>query len=563
MGRRAFLAGGAAAAGAVLLVGCGSSEDPDETGAPSGTAGTTGRDGRDEEPVPRPTLRLPGSDEGFPSPFAYRRGGGYVQMSLLYDTLMWKDSTGALIGWLAESFEQSDDATNYTFTLREGIRWHDGRPLTADDVAFTFQYFGEQTLSPQVIVQPLPTIVSVSATGERTVEFELESPTAIFLEAAANAVPIVPRHVWSTVANASEASDPAVLVGSGPYTLESYASGEGAYLYAANDDYFLGRPFVARVENRPVGDELTALLAGDLDAAGGSGLRPEALAPFEADDRFEVITAPPGSSELGLYWNLGKGGALADVAFRRACAHAIDRDDLVERLFGGNGTPGNPGWLPPGNPFHVEVEQYGFDLEEASRLLDDAGYRREGEGPRQGQDGAPLRFELLVANPVPPVVDLVVGALGALGVEITPAGLDTPSFNQRVIAGDVELSLIGAGGVNSDPDYLREVYASFTERTQHAQGYRNEELDTLAAEQLRTLDEEERMSIVARMQQIIAQDLPLLPLFYSDSVHVFDRSVFDAWYFTPGGVAVRIPTPFNRQVFVTGRDEGTSIRPTD
>ncbi|MGH8776320.1 MAG: ABC transporter substrate-binding protein [Jiangellaceae bacterium] len=83
---------------------------------------------------------------------------------------------------------------------------------------------------------------------------------------------------------------------------------------------------------------------------------------------------------------------------------AIDRGDLVQRLLGGTGTPGDPDWIPPGDPFHVDVEQYAFNPAAANRLLDEAGYpRQDSEGPRQGPDGAPLRFELLVTTG-PPLV---------------------------------------------------------------------------------------------------------------------------------------------------------------
>ncbi len=357
------------------------------------------------------------------------------------------------------------------------------------------------------------------------------------------------------------ATDLSVLVGSGPYRLESYTRGEGAYLYTANDDYFLGRPFVERIENLPVGDELTALLGGDLDAAGGSGLRPDALAPFEGSDEFEILEGDPGAFQIGLYWNLARGGALADVTFRQACCRAIDRQDMVDRLFGGNGTPGNPGWIPPGDPAHVEVEQYDFDVDAANSMLDDAGYTRTGEELRQGPDGQPLRFTLLATSPPTPANDLVVGALGAIGVELVAETLDTPTFNQRVLAGDTEMSLIASGGMNGYPDYLRRVYASTTRLTQHAQGYTNPDVDRLAQVQLTTLDEDERMEAIAEIQRLIAEDVPLLPLFYPTPYHIFRPEVFDSWYYTPGGMGGNIPIAGNKQAFITGLRIGTEIRP--
>ncbi|MGI9119519.1 MAG: ABC transporter substrate-binding protein [Acidimicrobiales bacterium] len=558
MRRRTFLIGAAGGAGALILGSCDSGEET----AP----GTTLQPGTrpDQEPAARPTLRLAGGDSGFPSPFAYMRGGGYVQMSYIYDTLVWRDASGELLPWLAESYQQADDARSYTFTLRPDILWHNGQPLTADDVAFTFDYFRSQTISPQVIIQPLPEIQEVLATGERTVEFRLATPLAPFFGfGGVGSVPIVPRHIWSSIPDAAKERDPAALVGSGPYRLESYSQGEGSYLYTANDEYFLGRPFVKRIENRPVGDELNALLANELDAGGGSGLRPEILAPFRANPDLEVLDAPPGNMGSGLFWNLGKGGALADVQFRRACAMAIDRQDMVQRLFGGNGTPGNPGWVPPANPFHADVEQYSFDRGVAEALLDGAGYMAGAGDVRQGPDGRPLRFTLLVTTPASPVTDLVVGALKAVGIELTTQALDTPTFNQRVIAGDTEMSIISFGGMNTDhaAGYLLQVYSSKTKTTQHAQGYVNPEVDRLCDQQQSEIDEPKRRESVARIQRLIADDLPILPLVYPNAYSIFNKKAFSEWYYTEGGVASTVPVVTNKHAFVTGRKTGLEIRP--
>lgn len=571
MHRRHFLLGGMTMASALAVGACGTDEDDPVTG-PSGTdGGPTGAGADEEEAAPRvEVLRLAGSDSGFPSPFAYMRGPGFIRASLIYDTLVWKDSTGEILPWLAESFEESADGLTHTFTLRPDILWHDGEPLTAQDVAFTFQYFGEQTISPQIIVQPLPGIEEVVAVDDQTVEFRLATPLAEFYGlGGVGSVLIVPEHIWSTVPEAAMATDPAVLVGSGPYLLESYAEGEGSYVYTANDDYFLGAPFVSRLEFSNIDDALGGVSAGELDFAAATGVVPAVLESFEANPELTVLDAPVGNLGSGLYWNIARGGALADVAFRHACALAIDRDDLVERLHGGNAQPGNPGWIPPDNPFFVDVEQYDFDPDAAEAMLDAAGYVREGDGVREGPDGQPLAFTLSVTNsvtnPVTPLVELVVGALGTIGVELTPEALDTPTFNQLVIAGESEMSIISFGGMNTDhaPSYLFDVYSSETNRTQHAQGYVNAEVDELCALQETQTDVEERMETVAEIQELVAEDLPLLPLVYPFGFGVFNPSAFDQWYFTVGGVGGTVPTVENKQVFITGRQTGVEIRPTE
>ncbi|MCP9488408.1 MAG: ABC transporter substrate-binding protein [Solirubrobacteraceae bacterium MAG38_C4-C5] len=544
--RRTFLQGSAAAVGALYLSSCGGGEE--EEGQ--------------EEPV---TLILPGEDVGLPSPFTYMRGPGYILTSYIYDTLLWKDASGEYLPWIASGYEVSEDGRMYTFTVRDGISWHDGRPLTAQDVAFTFEYFAEhrEEISPTVIITPVPDIEEVRATDERTVEFRLSNPVATFLQfGGAGAVPIVPRHIWSSIDDPARASDLEVLVGSGPYRLEAYEPGQGTYLYTANDEHFLGRPVVRRIEYRPVDDELSALMAGQIDQASQPGLRPPALEPFRQNPELEVIEAPVGNNGFGLYWNLAEGGALADVRFRRACALAIDREEMVMRLFGGNATVGNPGWIPAGNPFHVDVEQYPYDPQAANRLLDEAGYERGAEGLRSDPDGEALRYTLLLNNERPmPAVELIVADLRELGVEVTPEALDPPTFNERVIMGASELSVISFGGMNTDqePDYVRDVYSSRTQTTQHAQGYENEEFDRLAQEQLTTLDTAERMQIAARMQQIIASDLPLLPLVYPTSFTIVNNEAFDGWYYTSGGVGGTVPSVNNKHAFATGRETGLGI----
>jgi peptide/nickel transport system substrate-binding protein len=407
----------------------------------------------------------------------------------------------------------------------------------------------------------------VVAAGERTVEFRLSAPLADFFGyRGVGSVPIVPKHVWADIDNAAAEQDAAVLVGSGPYRLESYSPGEGAYVYSANDDFFLGTPFVERLEFAPIAEPIAGLQAGDIDAASVAAVRPEVLAPFRDNPDLEVLDQPGGNIGSGLFWNLAKGGALADVRFRQACAHAIDREDMVERMLGGNGMPGNPGWIPSTNPFYVEVEQYAFDREAAETLLDDAGYERTGnEEVRRDPDGEPLSFSLLVAEPVTPMVDLVVRALGEIGVELSPRALDVPTFNQRVIAGESEMSIISFGGMNTDhaAGYLHQVYFSETQTTQHAQGYKNPEVDRLVVAQQHELDESARMELVARAQRLIADDLPILPLVYPDGFTVFDKRNFDAWYYTEGGVASTVPLIENKHAFVTGEMTGLEIRSTD
>ena len=548
MDRRRFLALSVGAVGAAVVGGACSS------GAKAGTGAGS-----------RPVLRLPDGALGFPSPFAANADLGYNQMSLLYDTLLWKDGSGQLLPWLAQSVDASADHLTYSFRLRDGLRWSDGKPLTVDDVVFTFDYYArQQTLPPPVMIQPPQGIAKVSASGPGTIEITLSSPLVTFAEQVAAAVPIIPKHVWSGIDDAAGAQDRKVLVGTGPYRLASYKGDGGPMLYIARDDYFLGRPFVRRIEFNAIEDPIAPLLSGATDAARGAGLRADTLAPFQTGGTFGSITEE-GSSTSVLYWNMGKEGALSDVRFRRACAMAIDRQDLVNRLAAGRGRPGNPGFLGPDNPFVTLVRQYPLDVAGANALLDGAGYRSVSGGIRKAPNGSQLSFELIIDNADAPLAEILVPALRRIGVELRPREVELgPQLFGNKFVGAYDMVVLpfpgpGPGGPNADPDVLRLLFASTVGASlQAATNYANSSFDTLADQQRVTFDRAARMDLVARMQRMLADDLPVLALYYPETVILFRRQVLDQWYFTPG----QFPSSYdNKQLFVTGLKTGTTIRP--
>ena len=557
--RRRFLLAAVGGAGALALAGCKGSKSS------AGSAGSAGS--APQGAAPRATMRLADGALGFPSPFASNGGPGYQQMSLVYDTLLWQDGSGTLLPWLAKSFKVSDDHLTYTFELRDGVKWSDGQPFTADDVAFTFDYYATQKqLSPPVIIQPPQGIAKVTPKGATTVEFTLDKPKVTFAAQVAGAVPIIPKHVWASIHDPAGALDVKVLVGTGPYKVESYNDDGNPILFTARDDYFLGAPFVKRIEMNAITDQFPALLSGGSDIARGFGVRDDVLAPFKGNGEFGMITDVGNFVTAQLYWNLGKGGALADVKFRQACAMAIDRKNLLTRFAAGRGAPGNPGFLGPENPWFTAVRQYDFDVAGANALLDGAGYRLGNGGIRQGPDGKPLSFEFRYDNvDAVPLSEIVIPALRKIGVELRgkPATIGPDLFGPKLFGG-FDMAVLpypgpAPGGPNADPDVLRVMFSSKVAAYSltAASGYANSAFETLADKQLVTFDEGQRRTITDQMQHIIADDIPVLPLYFPESDWVFRKRVFDQWYFTPG----EFPTSENnKQLFVTGMKAGTKIR---
>ena len=175
-----------------------------------------------EEKVAVYTIGDPTGDWGFPSPYGhYSRGPGYVRMSLIFDTLVWKDQSG-LVPALAESWQmEGNDA--YVFNLRKNATWNDGEKFTAKDVVFTFDYIKEH---PYQWVNSKP-VKKAEALDDYTVKITLNSTYAPFLEMIAGTLPILPEHIYKGVEDPAKLQDDKARVGTGPYKLADYGQGSG------------------------------------------------------------------------------------------------------------------------------------------------------------------------------------------------------------------------------------------------------------------------------------------------------------------------------------------------
>jgi peptide/nickel transport system substrate-binding protein len=505
---------------------------------------------------------------GYPSAFTYVAGPGYWRMSLIFDTLTWPDSTGNQLPWLASSYERAPDGMSYTVQLRD-VTWTDGRPLTARDVAFTYEYYSSRTFTPLLIGVP-HNVADVVPQGDRTVQFKLKKPDATFLEFVLGTMPVVPEHVFSTIADPQGNFDAKTLIGTGAYSLKSRNETQDTELYIARDNYFLGAPYVRRLEMVPADDPMVALRLGQLDGAATAveGVRNEILDPFRKDPSYG-ITSQQGGWGFPLFFNQTKGGALADLRFRRACLYAINRADIVDRLLTGNGQPGSQGFLAPDNAYYnPDIRQYPFDRAEAERLLDEAGFARAGgNGNRTNPDGSNLSFSLYMPDTVSEALaEVVASNLKDVGISIDLKRIDLVRLFGTKLQGAYDLLLTsypGPTGVgpNGDPEQLRGIYYSKPFSTfQKADGYSSPEMDRLIDAQSAAYDFDERKRLVGQIQQMAAEDLPVAMLYYTTMYFVFRKNVFDQWYYTPNGFGPGISDVYNKQPYITGRKTGTEIR---
>jgi peptide/nickel transport system substrate-binding protein len=475
-------------------------------------------------------------DWGFPSPYAhYPRGPGYVRMSFIFETLVWKDSAN-FVPQLALEWNYSESDNSYTFKLREGVKWHDGTDFTAEDVAFTFNYTKEHPY--QFVDNGI--VKTAEAIDEHMVKLYLSHPYAPFLQDVAGAQPIIPQHIWKNVAAPEEFVCTEATIGTGPYTLADYSQEHGTYLYTAFGGYYLGDPAVKEIKFVRLAPEIApaALKDGVVNAA---SIPAEAVTDMKSAG-LTVIEAP-------VSWN-GKLSInhlkepLSSREFRQALAYAIDCKQLVEIVFRGNAIAGSPGMMPPTSTwYNPDTPQYEYDPEKARHLLENMGYRMEGK--YLAKRGQLLQLSLISAADYKDVGQLIARQLQQVGVDVDFQTLESKTVDSRIESWNFDLVIYGHGGIY-DPSIMQRFILG--ESFNSARYKVNDELTQLLKAQLIEMDPNKRREMVFQIQEIYADDVPSLTLYYPESYWAHDDNL--SLYYTMDGIAIGVPIPLNRMAFV-------------
>jgi peptide/nickel transport system substrate-binding protein len=484
---------------------------------------------RTSEQATASTVRIAWADVGVPTPFRVSSAGpgGTVLISLMYDTLTWKDEHG-IVPWLATAWDVSPDGLDVTFTLTQNVRWQDGQPLTADDVAFSFDYYAQHPYRWMAS----SIIASATVLSPDSVRLRLRAPYPPFIEEVAGVVPIIPLHVWANVVDPSKYDAADATVGSGPFRLAEYRSAEGAYRLAANPNYFKGPPLVQEIQqlSLPAETSIQAVLQGQLDLAWTTDASVVDL--LAHDPRARVLeTAPLSIVRLALNTQRPP---LDRVEVRQALAYALDRASLARSVTKGAPVVGSAGVIPPETPwFAPSVRQYGYDPATARRLL----------------GGQQLTLDLL-ANPEYREPELIQPMLDAIGVTVRLQRVDAQTKAGLLREKNFSLAEVQHIGIGGDPDYLRRWYTG-QEANDSAQGdiLNDPAFDALAQQQATTLDPNLRKTIIAKMQAVLAEDVPTIPLFYRRFYWIYDSTHYSPMN-TWGGLMNGIPFVTNKLTFL-------------
>ncbi|MCD1295426.1 diguanylate phosphodiesterase [Methanocella sp. CWC-04] len=509
----------------MIFSGCVTRSQPDPSGTPTQNPGTGSQF---VSPGIVDTIHLAGGDYGYPTPFQhYPRGPGSFKMNLIFDALVEKDDKG-IVPWLAEKWDIGADGKEYTFYLRKNVKWQDREDFTADDVKFSIEYV---TAHPPVSGADLSAIESVTVIDDHTIKMTLSQPIAPFIYQLYS-FKIIPEHIWSDVSDPNTYSAPEAVIGTGPYKLAEYSKEHGTYKFVANENFWGPTPRVKNIEFVPVSDSLVSFQQNEIDF---TGLSPDTIDMFKSDPGVYVFQQP-AIWGYELSFNENKNSILKDKAVRQAFAYAIDRDELVEKVGRGAGKPGSMGILPQDHIWYNEnIPQYEHDANKAKQVLADAGWKDSDGDGIMDKNGKKLSFTLILASGEARIGELVKERLKEAGIDVTIQAVESKSRDTKLKQGDFEIAINGYGGWGGDADYLRTKFCGTNFGMQGAShgrpliGYQNDEVDKLALEQLKETDTEKRKQIIYKLQEVLAEDVPSVPLYYTASYEAYRPTVYDGW----------------------------------
>lgn len=493
---------------------------------------------QDRAPLVRIAIR---ADEGPFNPFVPPNDVAVAHdlLMLVYDSLFWNQSQVAPDEWLATGAEPSDDFRTWTVSLRSDVQWHDGEPFTADDVAFTYQYFrdigGPGRYGHHVYQHPI--FESAAVLDEFTVELTFVNPITTFPQLPGGDVPILPEHIWSSVGD-PRADLTSLPVGTGPYRLVDHQPGS-SYRLEANSAYFAGAPLVDTLELSVIPDDqaaFDALVAGEIDMVA----RSTPLDLVEQFERSEDLQMLVGSRQQSVYlqFNLGN-EILQDGNVRRGLGLAIDVDTVLDVVENGAGRLGTDTWTHPNSIWTRDpLGAHLSDVAAADQLLRSAGFSDAGDGGLLDPTGQPASFTLGIDASRPrhrTAAEAVADQLAAIGVEVTIEPLATAALPPTTGgAGTLPPTDLVIGELDThqhdDPDHFYFLFHSTSAATDLFGGYTNPQLDA-AIEQLmfEPQESEARTQALNTAQDILAADLPLIVLYYPAWRMAYRPAVYDGW----------------------------------
>jgi peptide/nickel transport system substrate-binding protein len=445
---------------------------------------------------------------------------------LMFDPLLNFDNQQNPVPLLAQSVPtMSPDQLTYTFTLRSGLKWTDGQPLTADDVVWTYQLISDPRYAG--FNYPLRSLAaqyidSVTASGPNTVVMKTKQVYAPFL-LRFGTVPILPKHVLGSMTakeinTADFNSNP--TVSSGMMKFDSWQKGTSVNL-VRNPDYYRGPAMLDGVVNRVLGSTaVPTLLTGEVDIS--YTIQPADVARLSSSDVVRVVTV---DAPLYFYVAFNQDPAkkssklFSDVNVRKALMLAVDRKSLGDAIYlKTEVVPDSMIWKSSWAYNPSTTPKYPFDRAKAESMLDAAGWKKNASGVREN-GGIELSFEMHVSADHQDwvhVAEVLQQQWRAIGVTMTPKPIDHALWVSEITSTrpyDSILMLLSWGG--QDPDQSGDLSST---GVYNSANWKNADMDRMLQSAVGTLDKSKRKQTYASIQNLAADQLPMLPIIYTTMI---------------------------------------------
>ena len=458
-------------------------------------------------------------------------GPSFEVAALLYNGLVKYDKDLILRPELAESWQYSRDCLDLTFKLRRDVRWHDGQPFTADDVVFTY----ETMISPRTPTAyggDFKSVDSVKAVDPYTVHVRYKNPNAKALQSWG--IWMLPKHLLEEAAREGKLREAPQNrtnpVGTGPYLFKEWKSGEKVVL-VANPNYFEGRPYISRVVYRIIPSSATTFL--ELKAKGVDGAKLTAL-QFKRQTEYPAFrksyTKYQYAANVYVYLGLNlRDPRFADRRVRQAFAHAINKKEIIEGVRLGLAREATGPYKPGTWQYNQNVHQYPFDTAKARALLASAGWTTTDSDGFLVKNGQRFKFDLLLAQGSDEgrkVSEIIQSSFKDLGVQVEIRVIEWAALLKDFIKKRNFEAVILAWGITPDPDQYDIWHSSKTSPDElNRIGYANAEVDELLDKGRGTCVEAERKKYYDRLQEVLAEDQPIVFLYFRDGLPVVSSRV--------------------------------------
>lgn len=412
--------------------------------------------------------------------------------------------------YLAESWEWSDDGLKMTLHLVEDATFHDGEPITSEDVAFSVKTVKENHPFKTMFAP----VTSVDTPDEHTAVLNLSQPhPALLLAMSSQLLPIIPKHIYGDGQDIkSHPRNSENVVGSGPFKLVEFKPDQHVIVERYDDFFIEGRPYLDKIVYRVIKDASSRAIGlenGELHMSTFESTVRNLKRMMENENL--TVTSDGYAAVGALNWlafNVGSDGPVADKRVRQAIAYAIDKKFILNAIMLGLSEDAKTA-IHPGSPlYNADVNGYDLDLDKANALLDEAGYER-------GADGTRFSLSIDYGSPsLKPQAEFTKAALAKVGIKVRVNALvDFPTWAQKISTHDFDMTWDSVFNWGDPVIGVHRTYSSDNIKTgviwSNTQQYSNPKIDELMEQAGQEIDPEKRKALYDEFQEILAEDLPV------------------------------------------------------